>query len=80
MKEENLNYIPKSQFLITHRISRWTFNDWVSKRGLPIIKIGYRTFIPFSEYTHWVKTYETNIPQKEEIGDVKWKPIFGSKK
>ena len=63
---DTLNYIPKKQFLQTMGISRYTFRDWVEKRNLPVIRIGYRTFIPFSEYKEWEKKYHKNIPQNSE--------------
>ena len=55
---DTLNYIPKKQFLQTMGISRYTFEDWVQKRHLPIIRIGYRTFIPITEYKEWEKKYK----------------------
>ena len=72
---DTLNYIPKKQFLQTMGISRYTFRDWVDKRNLPIIRIGYRTFIPFSEYQEWVKSYQRNVPQQRD-NDFEWKNIF----
>ena len=63
---DTLNYIPKKQFLQTMGISRYTFRDWVDNRNLPIIRIGYKTFIPFSEYKEWEKKHQRNIPQNSE--------------
>lgn len=74
---EQFNYIPKKQFLEIMNITRWTFTNWVEKRDLPIIQIGYRTFIPFSEYQRWVKGYEKNItPLNQRKNDFEWDNIF----
>ena len=51
--------------------------DWVEKRNLPIIRIGYKTFIPFSEYKEWEKKHQRNIPQNsEKNSEFEWKNIF----
>ena len=47
------------------------------KRNLPVIRIGYRTFIPFSEYKEWEKKHRKNIPQNSEKNtEFEWKNIF----
>ena len=74
---DTLNYIPKKQFLQTMGISRYTFRDWLDNRNLPIIRIGYKTFIPFSEYKEWEKKHQRNIPQNsEKNSEFEWKNIF----
>ena len=75
--KEQFNYIPKKVFLQTMNISRWTFTEWVNNHKLPIIRIGYRTFIPFTEYKEWEKKYHKNIPQNSELKEeFEWKNIF----
>jgi hypothetical protein len=74
---EQLNYIPKKEFLRLMNITRWTFTEWVTNHKLPIIRIGYRTFIPFDQYQIWVKDFQTNIPHQSEVKEqIDWKSIF----
>ena len=74
---DTLNYIPKKQFLKEMGISRYTFSLWIKEKGLPIIRIGYKTFVPFSEYKEWEKKYHKNIPQNSELNkEFEWKNIF----
>ena len=74
---DTLNYIPKKQFLKEMGISRYTFSLWIKEKGLPIIRIGYKTFVPFSEYKEWEKKYHKNIPQNSEQNkEFEWKNIF----
>ena len=71
----SLNYITKKEFLKEFKIDRHTFAKWVSERGLPIKKIGYKTYLSKDELDGWLKDFSVNHPHS-----IEWKSVFNEER
>ena len=59
-----LGLINKKDFIRQMKIDRHTFHIWIEK-GLPIIRIGYKTYLKKDEVEDWFNGFRTNEPPKK---------------
>ena len=66
----SLGYITKKEFLKEFRIDRHTMDKWISERGLPIRKIGYKTYIQKEELNQWMNEFSVNEPSLLDLKSI----------
>ena len=66
----SLGYITKKEFLKEFRIDRHTMDKWISERGLPIRKIGYKTYIQKEELNQWLNEFSVNEPSLLDLKSI----------
>ena len=66
----SLGYISKKDFIDEFQINRKTFRIWVNDKGLPIKKIGYKTYVQRSELDDWLKQFSVNEPSVLDLKSI----------
>jgi excisionase family DNA binding protein len=66
----SLGYITKKEFLKEFKIERHTFEKWVSEKGLPVKRIGYKTYIQKNELEEWLKEFSINEPSLLDLKSI----------
>jgi len=66
----SLGYITKKEFLKEFKIDRHTMAKWISERGLPIKRIGYKTYISKNELNDWLNEFSVNEPSLLDLKSI----------
>jgi len=52
------------------KIERHTFEKWVSEKGLPVKRIGYKTYVSKNELDDWLKEFSINEPSVSDLKSI----------